>query len=349
VDGCGQDVFDDDTRRVLAAEVLGRGEGAEAQRATFLARLFREGGPRAREAVLSAVGTLPSPLVLPLVTEALGDEDEGVILAGLEQLASQAAAARRARDEEAVRRTLRGEPTAETPRLLPELEPALLAAGRRLVESSSLEGRVTWAGAVEALADPGVEQAELVALLRPLAAHPSEGVREAARRALEAMGLGADGAVDAVPEPLAAARLVGLPRHAHLETDRGPVELELLADDAPTTVARFAELARAGAFDTLSFHRVVAGFVVQGGDPRGDGYGGPSWWQRCEDSPLAYERGTVGMALAGRDTGGSQFFITLGPQHHLDGRYTVFGRVIEGMEAVDQLQAGDVIRRVVVE
>jgi cyclophilin family peptidyl-prolyl cis-trans isomerase len=118
---------------------------------------------------------------------------------------------------------------------------------------------------------------------------------------------------------------------------------------APTTVARFAGLAREGAFDGLTFHRMVAGFVVQGGDPRGDGYGGPAWWQRCEDSPLAYERGTVGMALAGRDTGGSQFFITLGPQHHLDGRYTVFGRVTEGMEHVDALQVGDPIVRVLLE
>jgi cyclophilin family peptidyl-prolyl cis-trans isomerase len=125
--------------------------------------------------------------------------------------------------------------------------------------------------------------------------------------------------------------------------------LELFAAVAPTTVARFAGLAREGAFDGLTFHRMVAGFVVQGGDPRGDGYGGPAWWQRCEDSPLAYERGTVGMALAGRDTGGSQFFITLGPQHHLDGRYTVFGRVTEGMEHVDALQVGDPIVRVLLE
>ena len=82
-------------------------------------------------------------------------------------------------------------------------------------------------------------------------------------------------------------------------------------------------------------------FVVQGGDPRGDGYGGPGFWQRCEDNRLPYTRGTVGMALAGRDTGGSQFFITHGAQPHLEGRYTAFGQVVAGLDVLDQLQPGD--------
>ena len=132
-------------------------------------------------------------------------------------------------------------------------------------------------------------------------------------------------------------------KKAILATEKGDIEIELFTDASPTTTQRFIQLAREDFFDGLTFHRVVAGFVAQGGDPRGDGYGGPSWWQRCEDSPLAYERGSVGMALAGRDTGGSQFFITTGPQHHLDGRYTVFGRVVSGLEHVDALQVGDPI------
>ena len=88
---------------------------------------------------------------------------------------------------------------------------------------------------------------------------------------------------------------------------------------------------------------MIAAFVAQGGDPRGDGYGGPGWSQRCEDNRVSYERGIVGMALAGRDTGGSQFFITLTSQPHLDGRYTAFGRVTEGMEVAERLVRGDVI------
>ena len=123
-------------------------------------------------------------------------------------------------------------------------------------------------------------------------------------------------------------------------------ERHTLPANAPTTVARFIALADRGFFDGLRFHRVVAGFVAQGGDPRGDGYGGPGYTQRCEDNRIRYERGTVGMALAGRDTGGSQFFVTEAAQPHLDGRYTAFGRVTRGMELVDALVPNDVITRV---
>ena len=247
--------------------------------------------------------------------------------------------------------TLRGQ--ARRPeRVFAELDPLLLAAGQRLLSTDSLEARVTLAGTLEALADPELppDAVELTSLIAPLASHPSHGVREQARRTLGALGH-ADPfpAVEVVPSPLSATDLAELPTRARLETERGEVSIELHPSVAPTTVARFASLARGGAFDGLTFHRVVAGFVAQGGDPRGDGYGGPSWWQRCEDSPLAYERGVVGMALAGRDTGGSQFFVALGPQHHLDGRYTVFGRVVEGMEHIDALQVGDPILHVEVE
>ncbi|MGD8377871.1 MAG: peptidylprolyl isomerase, partial [Acidobacteriota bacterium] len=130
-----------------------------------------------------------------------------------------------------------------------------------------------------------------------------------------------------------------------LDTDRGRVVLELFSRDAPLTVRNFLDLVRAGFYDGLTFHRVVPNFVVQAGDPRGDGWGGPGRQIRCELTPLPYERGTVGMALDGRDTGGSQFFITHTPQPHLEGAYTVFGRVREGMEVVDVLVQGDRIRQ----
>src|SRR5205814_1066559 len=100
--------------------------------------------------------------------------------------------------------------------------------------------------------------------------------------------------------------------------------------------------------DGLPFHRVVPDFVAQGGDPRGDGWGGPGHTLRCELSPLRYARGAVGMALSGKDTGGSQFFVVHSAQPHLEGKYTVFGRVVEGMEVVDALLPGDLIERAVV-
>jgi HEAT repeat protein/cyclophilin family peptidyl-prolyl cis-trans isomerase len=132
----------------------------------------------------------------------------------------------------------------------------------------------------------------------------------------------------------------------YVDTDRGTIQIELAVLDAPLTVENFVTLARKGFFDGLSIHRVVPDFVVQDGDPRGDGEGGPGYTIRDELSERPYLRGTVGMALDWADTGGSQFFITHSPQPHLDAKYTVFGRVIAGMEIVDQIQQWDVIRRV---
>lgn len=109
------------------------------------------------------------------------------------------------------------------------------------------------------------------------------------------------------------------------------------------TVLHFARLAGKGYFRGIAFHRVVPAFVAQGGDPRGDGWGGPGSTIPCELSALPYERGTLGMALSGRDTGGSQFFIAHTPQPHLEGSYTVFGKVIRGMDVVDRLTVGDTI------
>ncbi|HZH31472.1 MAG TPA: peptidylprolyl isomerase [Pyrinomonadaceae bacterium] len=128
---------------------------------------------------------------------------------------------------------------------------------------------------------------------------------------------------------------------ATINTDKGVVRLELLPDAAPLTVDNFVELARRGYFNRLAFHRVVPNFVIQGGDPRGDGNGGPGYQIRCEINEVPYTRGAVGMALSGEDTGGSQWFITHSPQPHLDGGYTVFARVVEGMEVVDRITRGD--------
>ena len=126
-----------------------------------------------------------------------------------------------------------------------------------------------------------------------------------------------------------------------IETAHGPVVIAPDVEDAPATVAQLSRLAREGFFRGLTFHRVVPDFVVQGGDPRGDGEGGPGFTLPCEVSTRSYLRGTVGMALAGKDTGGSQLFIALSPQPHLDGRYTIIGTVVSGMEALDGMAEGD--------
>jgi HEAT repeat protein/cyclophilin family peptidyl-prolyl cis-trans isomerase len=145
-------------------------------------------------------------------------------------------------------------------------------------------------------------------------------------------------------------RLVNPPvsTQVYIETDRGLIQIEMAVLDAPLTVDNFINLARKKFFDGVTFHRVVPDFVVQGGDPRSDGEGGPGYTIRDEINMRPYLRGVVGMALDWADTGGSQFFITHSPQPHLDGRYTVFGRVTGGMEIVDQIQPWEVIRRVIV-
>jgi peptidylprolyl isomerase len=131
-----------------------------------------------------------------------------------------------------------------------------------------------------------------------------------------------------------------------IETERGPVVVELLPAEAPLTVAAFLSLVDRRYFDGSTWHRVVPNFVVQDGDPRGDGWGGPGFALRDEVNPVRYETGTVGMALSGPDTGGSQFFITHSPQPHLDGTYTVFGRVVSGLGALDAIGQGERIRSI---
>ena len=150
------------------------------------------------------------------------------------------------------------------------------------------------------------------------------------------------------PDTYEAPRLItpAFSPHAYVDTSKGVVQVELAALDAPLTVENFVALARRGYFDGLRIHRVVPAFVVQDGDPRGDGSGGPGFSIRDELNDRAYGRGTVGMALSGPDTGGSQWFVTHTPQPHLEGRYTVFGKVVQGMDVVDRLEVGDTITRI---
>ena len=142
--------------------------------------------------------------------------------------------------------------------------------------------------------------------------------------------------------------LAGTNPHVFLETDRGRLDIELLPAEAPVTVAAFLGLVDRRFFDGTRWHRVVPNFVVQDGDPRGDGWGGPGagFVLRDEINPVRYDVGTVGMALSGPNTGGSQYFITHSAQPHLDGIYTIFGRVIGGAAVLDAIGMGDRIRSI---
>ncbi|HET6396391.1 MAG TPA: peptidylprolyl isomerase [Pseudoxanthomonas sp.] len=137
---------------------------------------------------------------------------------------------------------------------------------------------------------------------------------------------------------------------AHFDTARGPIRVELLPDKAPLTVANFVNLARRGFYDGLNFHRVIADFMIQGGCPEGSGRGGPGYRFEDEtDNGVRHERGVLSMANAGPNTNGSQFFITHVATPWLDGRHTVFGKVVEGLDVVDAIAQGDRINSVKIE
>jgi peptidyl-prolyl cis-trans isomerase B (cyclophilin B) len=137
---------------------------------------------------------------------------------------------------------------------------------------------------------------------------------------------------------------------ATIETDRGNIDLELYPEHAPKTVNNFVFLAQEGFYDGIVFHRVISNFMIQCGDPTGTGRGGPGYRfeDELEGNPLRHERGVISMANAGPDTNGSQFFITHGPQPHLDGRHTVFGKVTRGQDVVDAIRQGDTMRKVTI-
>ncbi|MBP6875437.1 MAG: peptidylprolyl isomerase [Candidatus Eisenbacteria bacterium] len=135
-------------------------------------------------------------------------------------------------------------------------------------------------------------------------------------------------------------------RQAIVDTEGGALVIALDGEAAPLTTLNFARLAESGALDHGCWHRVVPDFVVQDGCSRGDGWGGPGYSIRCEINALHYAPGVLGMALSGKDTGGSQYFLTLSDQPHLDGRYTIFGRLVEGWETMNALAPGARIERV---
>jgi len=230
----------------------------------------------------------------------------------------------------------------------------LATAYKRSLSDTDLEARLA---IVPALAAQKDSQAREV-LRDILRSDPARVVRQRAASALKSLGDEAAGlGREALARPLldyreAIAPYEPLPEapvftpRAFIHTKYGKIEIHLNVVDAPMASRSFMELARRGFYNGLTFHRVVPNFVIQGGCPRGDGNGGPGYTLRCEVGERPFGRGAVGMALSGKDTGGSQFFITHAPAPHLDGAFAVIGQVASGMEVVDQIRQGDVMEKV---
>ena len=145
---------------------------------------------------------------------------------------------------------------------------------------------------------------------------------------------------------------------ATIETSKGTIVADLFDTETPNTVANFEKLANSEFYDGTRFHRVISNFMIQGGDPLSKdpnnqrvGTGGPGYKIKCETqgNPHKHQRGTLSMAHAGKDTGGSQFFICHGPQPHLDRKHTVFGQAISGLDVIDQIRGGDKIVKITIE
>jgi cyclophilin family peptidyl-prolyl cis-trans isomerase/HEAT repeat protein len=307
-----------------------------------------------RSALATVLGTLPPEIGLPRLLAMRTDGDERVIPAVLASLA-----ALRAPDaaETLLDRLKGGDPivraaaAAAIARLKLPAGPAALAEAYRAGQKDATY--VARAAALAAIATYGAPAA--TPTLQQALADPDWAVRVRAVELLEQLDPSSDAAARIRPAPTSrpAAEYESLQvltppysTHVFVETDRGTIQLELAVLDAPLTIETFVALARKGFYNGLTFHRVVPNFVVQSGDPRGDGEGGPGFTIRDELSQRPYLRGVVGIALDWEDTGGSQFFITHSPQPHLDARYTVIGRVVSGMEVVDRIQPWDVIRNV---
>ncbi len=287
---------------------------------------------RAKPAILAALIKLRPPGLEHLLAAELADADEvvrKVAAEGLGRLAEHGAASPRALE-------------------------ALLRAAADKSGANGSEGYEARAALLEAIARFDHHPAAIRAL-RSALAHDERLVRIRAAALLRSL-TGSDystaiGASATRNSEIVYALLAEERRSdpiAVIDTEKGRIEALLFRDDAPLTVDNFIKLAREGFYNGLTFMRVVPNFVVQGGDPRNDQEGGPGYTIRCEINQRSFLRGHLGMALAGKDTGGSQFFICILPQPHLDGGYTNFGRVISGMSVVEDLVAGDKILNVTI-
>jgi cyclophilin family peptidyl-prolyl cis-trans isomerase/HEAT repeat protein len=315
------------TRRLRAAEAAADLSDAVARR-EILARLEDDPWPAVRGAVLGARlgANAPEAEARQAARAALADSAPAVRAAAFDWFAEHPGLA------------------------LDDLVAALATTGGETAPDARL-------AAVRAIGSRGkaerLEEGAAIEQLERLAEDSDIRVRRAAADALVSLGrpappLGSAAAGHPLEHYRTVLAATAAARRVDLRTRHGVIRLQLDCPIAPLTCLSFTQLAAQGFFDGLSFHRVVPDFVVQGGDPDGDGSGGPGYALRDEINRRRYRRGALGMALSGPDTGGSQFFITLSPQPHLDGGYTAFGEVVEGMDVVDRVVQGDRIERAVV-
>lgn len=328
--------------QAVASLAKRQGEAFAERLATFA----REPDPLVRARACAATSELPKNGAA-IVESCLKDSDLRVRASALE-----AAAARPGADVDVLLSVALSDPAspielrgsameALAKRKAPELVGALVKAYENSSGREWVEVREAAVDAAEALAKENPKDGRLAAFRKRLLEDSAYSVRA---KAAKSLGLPAPTPEREPASPFVENKPEGRPLLT-LETDKGVILLELAPEHAPVHAASFLDLVRRGFYDGLTVHRLVINFVAQGGDPRGTGWGDPGYALRDEINPLKFQRGTIGMAKAGRDTGGCQLFVALVPTPHLDGRYTAFGRVAGGMDVVDRLAPGDVIRR----
>jgi cyclophilin family peptidyl-prolyl cis-trans isomerase/HEAT repeat protein len=309
---CGGDQVPEARRLALGLREVAQSKGRGG--ASGAVQYLSHADSRVRLAALDAVSTRPVPEAAGPVRTLISGED-------LVEAGAAASTAGKLKDMEAL--------------------PRVRALAERVAQEPDLIAPVA-----EGLVELAGKDAEPV--LRSWLGHPHANVRRVAAETLSSL-TGQPVRAEHVELPENVRRPEPAPAGSTLtfRTNKGDFTVALDAE-APLTSGNLVALARKGYFRGITFHRVVPDFVAQGGDPRGDGEGGPGYSIRCEITRRPYRRAVLGMALSGKDTGGSQFFFTHSPQPHLDGRYTAFGEVTRGMEVVDRLLEGDTLQEVVV-
>ncbi|MHB8874156.1 MAG: peptidylprolyl isomerase [Myxococcaceae bacterium] len=311
---CGGGLVPEPRRLAMGLRELALSRAADpAKRVEEIGSYVHHNDPMVKLAALTALGDNGSAAAAERVRTQIGNPD--LIIA-----AAAAGAAAKLKDREAI--------------------PAIRELATKIASNVEVAPMVG-----EALVALDAKDAEPE--LRAWLASTHVNVRIAAAAALSAL-TGQPVAVPRVERPEQNIKRPYLPKDAalHFKTEKGEFDVKLYTAEAPLTSLNLYTLGKKGYFKNLLFHRVVPDFVAQGGDPRGDGEGGPGYTLRCEVNHKPYARGVLGMALSGKDTGGSQFFVTTSPQPHLDGRYTAFGEITKGQSVVDALLEGDKILEV---
>ncbi|MDY0004325.1 MAG: peptidylprolyl isomerase [Polyangia bacterium] len=340
---CAGGVLGEDEQRAFVAEALGSGRfgpGAGAE----LERLFSKGGPRTRAAALEAAGRLGTPLAERLILKGLQSSDGPTFSAAAEACGALAAAPRPgAAAASATASAALAYPLATGPDSSRECVLWCRRALLALELPPRPEALMRWMDLVKRV--QGIGDGALVARLKAAAAQHHPTLRE---HALAALGLALgrrppEPAWDAADRPPPAEPLES-DATLRLQSPEGEITVLLRRDWAPMSAAHLVELAQGGALSKTSYHRVVPGFVIQGGDPSGTGHGGDTGLLLSEWSSVPFRRGVVGLAHSGKDTEGSQLFIVLGPASHLDFRYTAVGEVTSGIEVAERILPGSPLR-----